>query len=202
LPAKCAYALVCAARSWPPVATTTRSYDSNYGIAWVTVANGSGNYGNNVQFASYVVNIDSIVLTDAVGNQYTAMSTPEPVDFVKLSNIAELWGSATIPADTYVSATITSTTRTRQVSLLVEWCADARNGQDPPGDTALTAVSVTVNFDPANPLGHHEQLRDHECAALALDFDLAASNNVDLTTSPATVTAPFFRISKRPPTRV
>src|SRR5208282_6209138 len=103
----CAYALTCIGGILAAGCHHSTLYDSNYGIAWVTVANGSGNYGNNVQFASYVVNIDSIVLTDAVGNQYTAMSTVEPVDLVKLNNIAELWGSATIPADTYVTATIT-----------------------------------------------------------------------------------------------
>ncbi|HMD74743.1 MAG TPA: hypothetical protein VKG05_12845, partial [Steroidobacteraceae bacterium] len=86
---RCAYALACIGAMLAAGCHHSTIFDSNYGVGWVTVANGTGNYGNNVQFASYVVTIDSITLTDAVGNQYTAIGTPEPVDFVKLSNIAE-----------------------------------------------------------------------------------------------------------------
>src|ERR1700690_4013813 len=170
-------------------------YSSNYGIGWVTVANGTGNYGNNVQFASYVVTIDSITLTDAVGNQYTAIGTQEPVDFVKLSNIAELWGSATIPADTYVSATITVDYSNAAVALLVGGVPTPATVKIP-GLTTLSVISVPVTFDPANPLVITNSYASTNAQRLALDFDLAASNVVDLTTSPATVTAaPFFRIS-------
>ena len=170
-------------------------YDSNYGVGWVTVANGTGNYGNNVQFASYVVTVDSITLTDAVGNQYTAMGTPEPVDFVKLSNIAELWGSATIPADTYVSATITVDYSNAAVALLVNGVPTPATVKIP-GDATLTIVTVGVLFDPANPFVVTNSYATTNAQRLAMDFDLAASNVVDLTTSPATVTAaPFFRIS-------
>ncbi len=168
---------------------------SDYGFGWVTVANGSGSYGNNVQFASYVVTVDSVVLNDAVGNQYSAIQTYEPVDFVKLTNIAELWGSATIPADTYVSATITIDYSNAAVALLVNGVPTAATVKIP-GDATLTTVSVTVTFDPANPLVITNSYATTNAQRVALDFDLAASNVVDLTTSPATVTAtPFFRIS-------
>ena len=168
---------------------------SNYGIGWVTVTNGSGGYGNNVRFASYVVNVDSIALTDTVGNIYTAIATVEPVDLVKLSNIAELWGSATIPADTYVSATITLDYTNAAVSLLVNGVPTAATVVLP-GDAALTTTSVTVTFDPNNLLVISNSLSTTNAQRVALDFDLAASNVVNLSTTPATVTAtPFFRIA-------
>ncbi len=168
---------------------------SNYGIGWVTVTNGSGSYGNNVRFASYVVNVDSITLTDTVGNTYTAIATVEPVDFVKLGNVAELWGSATIPADTYVSATITLDYTDAAVSLLVDGVPTAATVVLP-GDATLTTTSVTVEFDQNNLLVISNSLSTTNAQRLALDFDLAASNLVNLSTSPATVTAtPFFRIA-------
>ena len=194
-----AYALVCAGAVLAAGCHNNNSNESNYGIAWTTVANGTGTYGNNVQFASYVVNLDSIVLTDAVGNEYTAMATVEPVDFVKLSNIAELWGNATIPADTYVSATITLDYSIAAVAILVDGIPTPATVKIPPGDTALTQVAVTVVFDPSNPLVITNSYATTNAERLALDFDLAASNIVDLSTSPATVTAaPFFRLSNAP----
>ena len=190
-----AYALVCAGAVVAAGCHHNNSYQSNYGIAWTTVANGTGTYGNNVQFASYVVNLDSIVLTDAVGNQYTAMATIEPVDFVKLSNIAELWGSATLPADTYVSATITLDYTIAAVALLVNGVPTPATVVVP-GETTPTTVAVTVAFDPSNPLVITNSYATTNAQRLALDFDLAASNVVNLSTSPATVTVtPFFRIS-------
>jgi hypothetical protein len=190
-----AYALVCAGAVLAAGCHNNNNAESNYGIAWTTVANGAGTYGNNVQFASYVVTVDSIVLTDAVGNQYTAMSTLEPVDFVKLSNIAELWGSASIPADTYVAATITLDYTTAAVALFVNGVPTPATVVVP-GETTLTTVFVTVAFDPSNPLVISNSYATTNAQRLALDFDLAASNVVDLSTSPATVTAaPFFRLS-------
>ena len=183
-----AYALVCAGAVLAAGCHNNNNAESNYGIAWTTVANGAGTYGNNVQFASYVVTVDSIVLTDAVGNQYTAMSTLEPVDFVKLSNIAELWGSASIPADTYVAATITLDYTTAAVALLVNGVPTPATVVVP-GETTLTTVFVTVAFDPSNPLVISNSYATTNAQRLALDFDLAALNVVDLSTSPATVTA-------------
>ena len=192
---RCAYALACIGAMLAAGCHHSTIFDSNYGVGWVTVANGTGNYGNNVQFASYVVTIDSITLTDAVGNQYTAIGTPEPVDFVKLSNIAELWGSATIPADTYVSATITVDYSNAAVALLVGGVPTPATVKIP-GDATLRTVTVGVRFDPANPLVITNSYATTNAQRLAMDFDLAASNVVDLATSPATVTAaPFFRLS-------
>jgi len=167
---------------------------SDYGYAWVTVTADPG------PFASYVVNIDSITLTDAAGNVYTALATVEPVDLVKLTNIAELWGTATIPDDTYVKATIVLDYTDAEVSVFV-------NGQPEkatvvfPTTTTLTTVSIPLNLDPnkssepviAYSFGTYNAIR------LALDIDLSASNRIDASTSPVTVTAnPFVTLSTAP----
>ncbi len=167
---------------------------SDYGYAWVTVTADPG------PFASYVVNIDSITLTDAAGNVYTALATVEPVDLVKLTNIAELWGTATIPDDTYVKATVVLDYTDAEVSVFV-------NGKPQkatvvfPTTTTLTTVSIALNLPPTaqNEPRIIFSYGTYNAIRLALDIDLAASNTVNYSTSPATVTAnPFTTLSVEP----
>ena len=68
--------------------------DSGYGIGWVTLTDTPGD------FTSYIVNVDSVVLNGKTVGAITALATVETVDFTKLKNISELWGSASIPNDT------------------------------------------------------------------------------------------------------
>jgi hypothetical protein len=173
--------------------------DSNYGIGWVTVSNPTGNYAPpNVHFASYVVTIDSVELTDSVGNVYTVISTAEPVDLTKLTNIAELWGNADIPVDTYVSATVTLDYTLAQISVYV-------NGVPTPTTVTLEgntpgAIQLTTVFDPNNPLIVTNSLSTTNAQRLSLDIDLAASNTVDLSASPITVDAnPIMRFANAAP---
>ena len=53
---------------------------------------------------------------------------------------------------------------------------------------AITTVTITVNFDKAHPSDHRADLSSSSAQRLAIDFDLAASNVVDSTKNPATVT--------------
>ncbi len=163
--------------------------NSGYGVAWVTLTAEPGN------FASYVVNIDSVTLTDKTGNVYTALATVEPVDLVKLGNISELWGSATIPDDTYVSATITVDYTNAAISVLVNGVPQKVTVVNSSG-AAVTTVTETVKFDPANPLILTASYATSNAVRLALDFDLPASSSINFATSPATLTVnPFLTAS-------
>jgi len=175
--------------------------DSNYGVGWVTITNLSGNYAPpNVHFASYVVTVDSVTLTDSVGNVYTAISTAEPVDFAKISNVAELWGNADIPADTYVSASITLDYTNAQIAVFVNG-VPTRTTVELAGDATLSTIAVDVVFDPNNPLVVTNSFATTNAQRLSLDFDLAASNTVDFTTTPyPTVNAnPYLRFANAAP---
>ncbi|MGA2188161.1 MAG: DUF4382 domain-containing protein, partial [Steroidobacteraceae bacterium] len=86
---------------------------SDYGDAWVTLTDSPGD------FTSYIVNVDSITLTRNDGVVVTALATPETVDFTKLNNIAELWGTATIPIGTYTSASIVLDYTSAVISVMV-----------------------------------------------------------------------------------
>lgn len=168
--------------------------NSGYGVAWITV----GEVPAPV-FTSYVVNVDSVTLTDALGNVYTAIATVEPVDFAKLKDIRELWGSGTIPDDTYVSATIVLDYSVAAISVLVDGAPQKANVVGPTG-AAVGTVAVTVTFDPATPFVITPSYSTDNAQLLALNFDLPASNRVNFGTSPATVIVnPFFTASLAPP---
>ncbi|HVC01771.1 MAG TPA: hypothetical protein VND80_06160 [Steroidobacteraceae bacterium] len=165
---------------------------SGYGVVWVTVTAEPG------AFASYFVNLDSITLTDKTGNTYTALATVEPVDFARLGNVAELWGSATVPDDTYVSATVTLDYTNAAVSVLQGGVPQKANLV---GSTsaAVTTVSFTIKLDPSNPLVITPSYATSNAGLLALDLDLPASNSINTATSPATVTIhPFMTAAIAP----
>jgi hypothetical protein len=165
--------------------------DSGFGVAWttLTLADDPG------PFTSYLVTIDSIVLVGKTVGAVSAIAVPETVDLTKLTNLSELWATASLPVDTYTSAIITMDYTTAQISVMVNGAPVAAKLVDPSGNT-LTAVTVNVDFDTSNPLILQPTFATSNALRMAVNFDLSASNTVDLTTSPPTVTIkPFVSIS-------
>jgi len=166
--------------------------NSGYGIVWVTVTDDPGD------FVSYITSIASLTMTRNDGQVFTAIATEEPVDFATLGNTSELWASASIPNGTYTSATITLDYTNASATIL--------NGGTPtaatlvaPGGAALTTVSVTVTFDPANQPVIVPTYASTSAIRLAIDFNVAASNSVSLVAPPPTVTVnPFVTIGVAP----
>ncbi len=167
---------------------------SGAGVAWVTL----GTVPNPI-FTSYVVTVDSVSVTDESGNTYTALSTPEPVDLVKLRDVREIWGSGTIPNDNYKAVSITIDYTNAAIFVLVNGVPQRAAVVGPSG-VAVTTQQVTVNLDPGQPLVITPSYSTDNAQLLALNFDLLASNSVDLATSPATVTvSPFLTVALAPP---
>jgi hypothetical protein len=154
---------------------------SGYGIAWVTLTDEPGDY------TSYIVTVDSVTLTDNTGTVVTAAAIPEVVNFAQLSNYSELWSSSGIPNGTYLSATINLDYTNAAVTVMVNGVPQTAKLLDYTTGAAPTTYAVTVTFDPANPLVITPTLASTSAQRLAIDFNLAASGRVDLTTSPATV---------------
>jgi len=162
---------------------------SGYGIGWFTVTDEPAN------FASYIVNIDSVVLTGVANGAVTVVDIPETVDFTKLKDVSELWASASIPNDTYTSATITVDYTDANISVIVNGAPQQATVVDASG-VAVTTISVTVTLDPVNQAYIIPTYATTSGIRLAIDFDLAASNLVDYTKSPAQVTvSPYFTIA-------
>ncbi|MGO9935282.1 MAG: hypothetical protein ACLPV8_26175 [Steroidobacteraceae bacterium] len=163
--------------------------NSGYGVAWISLTDEPGD------FTSYIVTVDSLELTGKNYGLITAISAPEAVDFTKLVNFSELWSSAGVPVDTYTSATITLDYTSAQIYVQVNGVPVQATVVDPTG-AAVTTVSLTVNFDPSDQLTFQLTPASTNALRVAVDYDLAASNVVDLTTSPPTVTVkPYFTVA-------
>ncbi len=167
--------------------------NSGYGVAWITLSDTPGD------FASYTVNVDSVTLTGQAYGVITAIATPETVDFTKLDNIDELYSAASIPNDTYTSASIVLDYTSANVSVMVNGVPTKANVVDTTG-AAVTTQTITVTLDPKNPLIIVPTLSSSSAQRLAINFDLAASNVVNTATSPPTVTIqPFVTVSAGAP---
>ncbi len=155
------------------------SNTSYYGIGWTSVtAEPSANY------ASYVVTIDSVTLTRSDGVVVTAVGTPEVVDLAQLTHYSELWSSSAIPDGTYVSATIALDYTGALIAVMVDGKPQAAKAiYDVSTLAAATTYSVTVDFDPNNQPTITPTYASTSAVRLAIDFDLAASGFVDLTTA-------------------
>lgn len=169
------------------------SYTSGYGIGWVTLSDTPGD------FTSYIVNVDSVTLTGKTVGVITAVSTIETVDFTKLKNISELYSAASIPNDTYTSATITLDYTSANISVMVNGVPVKATVVDTTG-AAVTTQTINVTLDPSQQLTIQPTQSSSSAVRLALDFDLAASNVVNLATSPPTVTVkPFMTAATSAP---
>ena len=157
--------------------------DSGFGVAWTTLSTSD----DASVFASYIVTVDSVVLVGQADGAVTAIAVPETVDFTKLTNLSELWSTASLPVDTYTQAIITLDYTSAQISVMVNGAPVAATLVDPQGVTP-TLVTVTVNFDPNNRLILQPTFATSNALRLAFNLDLSASNSVNLATSPPTVT--------------
>ena len=168
--------------------------DSGYGVAWITLSDTTPD-----DYTTYTVNVDSVTLTGEAYGVITAIATPETVDFTKLDNIDELYSAASIPNDTYTSATIILDYTTANVSVMVNGVPTKATVVDTTG-AAVTTQTITVTLDPKNPLIIVPSLSSSSAQRLAINFDLAASNVVDHSTSPPKVTIkPFVTVSAGAP---
>jgi hypothetical protein len=166
--------------------------NSGYGVAWISLTDEPS------IFASYLVTVDSVVLVGGAYGSITAISTPEVIDFTKLSDVSELWAGANVPVDKYTSAIITMDFSVAQISVMVNGAPVQAKVVDPSG-AAITTESITVNFDPDNPFTLIATQFTSNALRLAFNYEMAASNSVNMATSPPTVTvAPYMTVSIAP----
>ncbi len=140
-------------------------------------------------FSSYAVTINQITLTRDDGVVVKALAAPVQVDLAQLVNVSELFGSASIPSGTYptmsididyTNADISAENASGQVVTLVPVTQSG---------AAAGVQTVTIKFTSGDAI----VVRQGTPVLASLDFDLAASNTIDFTASPPTVTvAPFL----------
>jgi hypothetical protein len=135
-------------------------------------------------FLSYTVDVVSLALKRANGTVVETLPNQTRVDFAQFVDLTEFVTAATIPNGSYVEGTLRLDYTNAAVTV-------EKNGQP---------IAATVVGADGNPLGivdvrvildnrNHLVVAPGRPSLLTLDFNLAATNTVDLTTTPAKVTA-------------
>src|ERR1700730_8178422 len=159
-------------------ATTSACSSASCGASMVTLTDAKGD------FLSYTVNLTSLQLQTAAGASVETLPSVTKVDFSQLVDLTEVISAGQIPAAEYVSATLTLHYTAANIT------ADDGTGAavvlkpvDATGAALTGPVSVSVKLDNA----HHLMITPGRTGRLALAFNLAASNTVNLTAATVTV---------------
>src|SRR6266403_5980997 len=155
--------------------------------------------GTSGDFAAYRVGINSvnsITLTSTDGTIVSAspQMPAESVDLAALTDLAELLAVQAAPAGTYKSATFTLDYTSASIWVNVNGQAVAATAVSSSGG-ALATGTLTITFDPNHPL----VITRGQSTRLAIDIDLAASNSINIATTPPKVTVrPFLVMTPAP----
>jgi hypothetical protein len=145
-------------------------------------------------FLAYRVGLVSVQLQTSGGKSgLTVLPASTTVDFATLTDVSEVLGAAAVAKGSYTSALITLDYSAAQIVYDngsvngLTLTPVGANGQ------ALGQVQLTVNLDPSDRFN----VTKSSSSQLALDFNLAASNVVNLTNNTVTVT-PMIAASAMP----
>lgn len=140
-------------------------------------------------FVAYSVDVLSITLTKANGTVVEVLPVSTRIDFAQYTELTEFITTATIPSGTYTAARLRL--NYAQAEILVEdasGAAVAAVARDT-GGNPITTLDLDVRFDNQRSLTIVPGVPAH----LTLDFNLAASNQANLATTPPVVTVlPFL----------
>ena len=146
-------------------------------------------------FLNYTVDVVSLKLRKASGAVVETLPATARVDFAQLVDLSEVISAGQIPAGDYVAATLTLNYSNASIN------ADDGNGgslvlaaQDANGNALTGPIELSVQLD------NHQHLviTPGRTARLAFDFNLAASNSVDMSTATVKV-SPLIQASVVPP---
>ncbi len=135
-------------------------------------------------FVSYVVAVNSLQLQKADGATVETVPVATTVDFAQLVNLTELINAGQIPAGNYTGAVMTLDYSSAQIT-----AQDASGNPvqltpvDGSGNTITGTVQVSVTLDSKHPL----IITAGDTARIGFDFNIAASDLVDLTAATVTV---------------
>jgi len=138
-------------------------------------------------FLTYRVNLVGVTLQNSSSTGSTSVNlfpTTTTVDLAKLANLSEVLGLATVKKGNYTSVLVTVD---YTGAVIVADNGTATGVTLKPVNAsggAVGQVQLTLNLDSANQLS----VTKNQTSRLALNFDLAASNIVDLSAATVTVT--------------
>ncbi|MGH8204574.1 MAG: hypothetical protein ACREST_08185 [Steroidobacteraceae bacterium] len=141
-------------------------------------------------FLSYTVDVVSIRLEDADGGDVEVLPDRQRVDFAELADVSEFAAAMSIPIGSYERAFVRLDFSEAEIVVEVDGVPTPGLVVDANAD-ALDTVDLEIQLDAANPL----VVAAATPALLQLDFDLEASHEVNLGTTPATLTAAPFLVA-------
>jgi hypothetical protein len=135
-------------------------------------------------FVTYAVDVTSLQLQRANGDVVDTVPLTTHVDFAEVADLTEFFTVATVPSGTYTKVVMNLDFTNAQI--VVQNSAGVLVPATPVDSSGngLTTLAVTIQLPDAEPV----RIEPGIPAAVTLDFDLDASNTVDLTTNPAKVT--------------
>jgi hypothetical protein len=133
-------------------------------------------------FLSYVVDVVSLKLTRANGTVVETLPGTTRIDFAQYVDTTELLTAATVPNGAYTQATLRLDFTNAEITVESNGAPVSARPVAVDG-SALGVVDVNVLLDPRKRLVVAPGL----ASVFTLDFNLAATNTADLTTTPATV---------------
>jgi hypothetical protein len=147
-------------------------------------------------FTSYIVTIDEIEMTRKDGTVIELPTVDERVDLANLPDFVGLLEAPAVGIGTYVSVTFFLDYGTPYVTIDDQGVAMPTTLIDSSTGTTPTVDTITVNFDPNNPL----VITNQQSAPVNFNIDLEASNTIDTTNgTTATVTVhPMFTVTAAP----
>jgi hypothetical protein len=161
----------------PPAATTSGCSASTCGAAVMTITDAAGD------FLSYKVNLVSLQLQKSDGTMVETLPATTAVDFVQLITLSEVISARQIPPGNYVAAQVT--VDFTNSSIMVDdgtGTGVAVKAVDSTG-AALGQLALTVQLDNTNNL----KIAAAKTSRIGFDFNLLASNMVNLTAKTVTV---------------
>jgi hypothetical protein len=157
---------------------------SSCGLAYVAMMDAAGD------FISYTVDVVSLNLERANGSAVETLPVRTRIDFAELVDLKEFVTAATIPNGSYVSGTMRLDFSNADIVVDVNGVPTRATAVDASGN-ALTTVDLEIQLDNRRQL----TIAPGRPALLELDFDLLASNTVDLTKDPVQVMVQPFIVA-------
>ena len=159
----------------PPPSSSGCGSDCNTVFVAMTDADGD--------FLSYTVDVVSLKLKRPNGTVVETLPATTRIDFAQYVDLTELLTVGTVPNGAYSGATLRLDYGNADITVEKGGMPVAAQPVDASGNP-LGVVDVSVTLDNR----HHLVVSPGRPSLLSFDFNLAASNSVDLTTTPAKVT--------------
>ena len=161
----------------PPSATASSCSTSTCGMAMMTLTDAAGD------FLSYKVNLVSLQLKKSDGTLVETLPATTAVDFVQLIDLTEILSARQIPNGEYVAAQVT--VDFTNATIMVDDGTGTGVAVMPvdSAGAALGQLQLAVQLDNKNDL----KVSSATASRIAFDFNLLASNVVNLTAKTDTV---------------